>query len=134
MAEHLASPLTHIINTCISKQEFPLLWKVARMSPIPKVDEPQSNDDYRRISILLALSKIYEKLTLRQMADFATDNAVFHPNISAYRKCHSATTTMLAIRDDILKAMKRGELVTSAVMAGFSMAFDTVAYESCSHV
>ena len=68
------------------------------------------------------------------MADFVTDNAVFHPIVSAYRKCHSATTTMLAIRDDILKAMKRGELVTSAVMAGFSMAFDTVAYESCSHV
>ena len=116
MAEHLASPLTHIINTCISKQEFPL--KVARISPIPKVDEPQSNDDHRRISILLALSKIYEKLTLRQMAAFATDNAVFHPNISAYRKCHSATTTMLAIRDDILKAMKRGE-VTITVMADF---------------
>ena len=97
------------------------------------VDEPHSNDDYRRISILPALSKIYEKLTLRQMADFATDNAVFHPNISAYRKCHSATTTMLAIRDDILKAMKRGE-VTIAVMADFSKAFDTVAYETCNLV
>ena len=95
MVEHLALPHTHIINTCISKQEFPL--KVARISPIPKVDEPQSNDDYRRISILPALSKIYEKLTLRQMADFAMDNAVFHPNISAYRKCHSATTTTVCL-------------------------------------
>ena len=36
---------------------------------------------------------------------------------------------MLAIQDDILKAMKRGE-VTIAVMADFSKAFDTVAYET----
>ena len=84
---------------------------VARISPIPNVDEPHSNDDHRRISILPALSKIYEKLTLRQMADFAMDNAVFHPNISAYRKCHSATTTtcMLAIRDrQHIKSYEKG--------------------------
>ena len=35
---------------------------------------------------------------------------------------------MLAIRDDIIKAMKRGE-ITLAVMADFSKAFDTVAFE-----
>lgn len=34
---------------------------------------------------------------------------------------------MLAIHDDILTAMKRGE-ITIAVMADFSKAFDTVAY------
>ena len=128
VAEHVASPLTHILNTCIMEQEFPLLWKVARISPIPKIDEPQVNDDYRPVSILPALSKIYEKLALRQMVDFLTDNAVMRSNISAYRKGHSTTTT-LAIRDDILKAMKRGE-VTLAVMADFSKAFDTVAYET----
>ena len=44
------------------------------------------------------------------------------------RKCHSITTTMLAIRDDILKAMKRVE-ITLAVMTDFSKAFDTVAFE-----
>ena len=36
---------------------------------------------------------------------------------------------MLAIRDDILRAMKRGE-VTIADLADFSKAFDTVAYQT----
>ncbi len=40
VADHLASPVTHIINNCIAKQTFPLLWKTARISPIPKVDDP----------------------------------------------------------------------------------------------
>ena len=36
---------------------------------------------------------------------------------------------LLAIRDDILKAMNRGE-VTIAIMEDFSKAFDTVVYET----
>ena len=127
VANHLASP--DIINNCIAKQIFPSLWKTARISPIPKVDDPRENDDYRPISILCVLSKVYERLALHQMADFLGNNAIFNPNNSAYRRGHSTTTTMLAIRDDILRAMKRGE-VTVAVLADFSKAFDTVAYQT----
>ena len=59
-----------------------------------------------------------------------TDNSVFHSSlISAYRKCHSTMTTLLVIRDDILKVMKRGD-VTIAAIANYSKAFDIVAYET----
>ena len=97
------------------------------ISPIPKVGEPRTNDYYRPTSILHVLSKVYEKLALRQITDFLTKNAFLQSKISSYRKCHSTTITMLAIRDDIIKDMKRGE-ITLAVMADFSKAFDTVAF------
>ena len=77
VTEHLASPLTYIINT--------LVWKTARISLVPKVDEPIHNDDYRPISMLPALSKIYERLAMYQMVEYLTENATIHPNISAYR-------------------------------------------------
>ena len=96
-----------------------------RISPIPKVDEPRTNNDYRPISILPVLSKVYDKLALPQIADFLTDNSILQSNVSSYRKCHSTATTMLAIRDDIPKVMKRGEIT----LADFSKAFDTVAFE-----
>ena len=35
--ESLASPLTNNLNNCISKQVLPRQWKIARISPIPKV-------------------------------------------------------------------------------------------------
>ena len=125
MAERLVSPLTHIINSCLDRKEYHLLWKTVRISPIPKVDEPRTNNDYRPTSILPVLSKVYDKLALPQIADFLTDNSILQSNISSYRKCHSTTTTMLAIRDDIPKVMKRGEIT----LADFSKAFDTVAFE-----
>lgn len=125
MAERLVSSLTHIINSCLDRKEYHLLWKTVRISPIPKVDEPRTNNDYRPISILPVLSKVYDKLALPQIADFLTDNSILQSNVSSYRKCHSTATTMLAIRDDIPKVMKRGEIT----LADFSKAFDTVAFE-----
>ena len=63
------------------------------------------------------------------MVDFLTETVALQPNVSAYRKSHSTATTLLAMRDDILKAMNRGE-VTIGIMEDFSKAFDTVVYET----
>ena len=65
--DHLALPLTHILNNCISNNMFPAAWKIARISPIPKCAEVKTNKDLRPISILPVLSKIYERLVLGQM-------------------------------------------------------------------
>ncbi|XP_048583248.1 uncharacterized protein LOC125562941 [Nematostella vectensis] len=72
----------------------------------------------------------YERLVLGQMSDFVSSgpDSFLKDTVSAYRKGHSTTTSLLAIKDDITKAMKRGE-VTLVVLADFSKAFDTVAYE-----
>ena len=112
VAEYLASPLTHIINSCLNRNEYLLLWKTARINTIPKVGEPRTNDDYRAISILPVLSKVYEKLALHQITDFLTENAILQSNISSYRTYHSTTTTMLAIRDDIIKGHEKGRNYT----------------------
>ena len=130
VADGLASPLTHIVNTCISQRVFPSAWKTARISLIPKQAVISYNNDFRPISILPVLSKVYERLVLGQMAKFLSNgpDCVLKDNGSAYRKGHSTMTTMLAIKDDIIRAMKSGE-VTLAVLADFSKEFDTVAYE-----
>ena len=40
VAECLAVPLKSIINHCIAKDYFPKQWKIARVSPVPKIDNP----------------------------------------------------------------------------------------------
>ena len=75
-------------------------------------------------------SKVYERLVLRQMAGYLSriDGDILKNTSSAYRKGHNTTSVLLAVRDDIIRAMSKGE-VTMAVLADFSKAFDTVAYE-----
>ena len=129
VAEHLANPLTHIINNCIKRSYFPTKWKMARGSPIPKVVNPTSMNELRPISILPVLSKVFEKAVEIQTLSFAEGAFLLHEGLSSFRKGHSATTALLGMRDDIRKAMDKGE-VTLMVMADFSKAFDTICFRT----
>ena len=68
-------------------------------------------------------------MTMMYRLGKATESArnVLNSNISAYRKGHSTTTVLQAIRDDTVKAMKRSE-VTMMILADFSKAFDTICF------
>jgi hypothetical protein len=57
------------------------------------------------------------------------DGGILKNSSRAYRKGHNTTTVLLAMRDVIIHAMNKGE-VTMAILADFSKAFDTVAYET----
>jgi retron-type reverse transcriptase len=126
--EYIVSPLTHIINSCIKNNIFPQTWKVSRISPIPKTDNPSENNDYRPVAILPILSKVYESLVLRQMQEFIGRFCLYMDTQSGFRKGHSTATTLLKFKDDITKAMKKGE-ITLAIFADYSKAFDTVDFE-----
>ena len=71
VADHLAGPLTRIINGCITEAYFPKLWKIARVSLISKVDNPTTNNELRPISILPVLSKVCERLVGWQTSELA---------------------------------------------------------------
>ena len=60
-------PVVHIITTSIDQEIFPKQWKISRVCPIPKTDSPTSTKDYRPISVLLVLSKVYERVILNQL-------------------------------------------------------------------
>ena len=125
-AKALASPLTNIINS-ISKSTFPSVWKVGRVCPIPKIDTPADESHFRPISILPVLSKVPEKLVAQQIVDYIELNQSLKQTISRFRKGHSTTTVLLHTRDDIIRAMKKGELTLMA-LADYLKAFDTVSY------
>ena len=67
VTDSIAGPLTATINNCIRKYCFTKAWKNARISPIPKVDQPKSEEHFRPTSILPTLSKVFEKLVALQM-------------------------------------------------------------------
>ena len=129
VANLLASPLVHIINNCIDQNVFPSLWKVARISPIPKTSNAVKPDEFRSISVLPILSKIYEKVILSQLCNYIEFNTIYAPTKSGFRKGHSCSTILLKLRDDIIKSMNRGE-ITLSLAADYSKAFDTVNYNT----
>ena len=77
------------------------------------------------IAILPAISKVYEKLFWSQLLEYIDQKRVLQDTTSGHRKGHSTTSVILLFWDDIIQAMKNGEL-TLIAFADFSKAFDTV--------
>ena len=110
VVEFFVSSLTFVINNYIAANNFPNAWKTARSSPIPKITQPVELKDYRPVSILPVLSKVYEKLVLLQLAVFIERESVYHQYQSGYRNNHSTATLLVKLHDDIKKAMKSSEV------------------------
>ena len=62
---------------------------------------------------------------LHQQTLYTEKKIIYHHYQSGYRKSHSTLTILIKLRDDINRAMKKGE-VTLTVFVDFSKAFDTI--------
>ena len=128
IADHLASPLTHIINTGIAENTFHQQWKIGKVTPIPKTEQSITPDQFRPVTVLPILSKIFERLMARQIINYIEQNQIYKQTMSGFRKRHSTETILMKIRNDITGAMNKGE-VTLAAFLDYSKAFDTVDYK-----
>ncbi|NJK82731.1 MAG: hypothetical protein HC912_01880 [Saprospiraceae bacterium] len=68
----LADSLTAIINQSIRTGIFPDLLKVAKVIPIYKKGDSNIFENYRPVSVLPSVSKVFEKVLYIQMYDFFT--------------------------------------------------------------
>jgi len=66
--------LADFFNRCINEGVFTDFLKIACVTPILKIRIPQSPSEYRPISVLLTLSKVFEKLLYQRVYSFLTRN------------------------------------------------------------
>ena len=71
---HLASPLTTIINNCLTKSEYPALWKHEWVTPAPKITDAKLITDLRKISSTSDYSKIFEGFLKDWIMEDVCDN------------------------------------------------------------
>ena len=65
-------------NNCVSSSIFPNFLKNAIITPVDKKGAKSSKDNYRPVSILPNLSKIYERLLFKQISEY------FEPILSKF--------------------------------------------------
>ena len=61
-AEYICVPLANVINTCISRGEYPNIWKIEIQTPVPKEYPPLKVEMLRNISNLKNFDKLAEKM------------------------------------------------------------------------
>ena len=63
----LVEPLAELFNLSLSSGVFPDMRKIARIAPNRKTDSTVERSNYRPISFLPVLSRLFEKLVYEQL-------------------------------------------------------------------
>ena len=128
-AHIISKPLTHVINISLTTGVFPEDLKLARVNPIYKSGSKHSFDNYRPISVLPALSKIFEKCVYHQLMTHLEDNNLLSENQFGFRRHRSTEHAITYFTDQIRKSMDKGQL-TGAIFIDLQKAFDTISHGS----
>ena len=119
--------LTSIMNKSLPSGIVPHCFKHALVKPLLKKASLDNNclKHYRPVSNLPFLSKVLERIVLKQFLQDLQSHKLLEPFQSAYRKCHSTEAALLRVVNDLLQASDRG-CVSILSLFDLSAAFDTI--------
>ena len=105
ISDHVAIPLTRLINLSFSQGIFPNELKVALVSPLYKAKDPMIFSNYRPISLLPLFSKILEKLMYNRLLSFLNKCKIMNKNQFGFRNNHSTYMALLIMLENIRNAL-----------------------------
>ena len=121
----ISKSLTCLFNRSISQCKFPASWKIARVTPIFKDGDKSAKENYRPISVLPVISRLFEKIIYNQLYKYLNSHGFLSSNQSGFRALHSTLTALLKNTDDWYSGMDLGKYV-GTVFIDLKKAFDTV--------
>lgn len=125
IAPHLTPSLTIIINQSLCTGIFPHKLKVAKVIPLFKKGDKHLFDNYRPISLLPSVSKIFEKVVYKQVYTYFQINSLIYDSQYGFRDKHSTELASLEITDRISSILDSGQIAIT-VFLDLSKAFDTL--------
>ena len=121
----IAKSISDLFTNCKRLGVFPTSWKVGRVSPIHKKGNKTAVENYRPVTILDIISKVFEKPlfdAIYQHVEPLLTNAQF-----GFRKKRSAVFQMLSVLNDIYTSMRVKNIDSvHALFLDFEKAFDKV--------
>ena len=107
---------------------FPDDWKCARVTPLFKQGEASDLNNYRPISVISVLAKVFERIVYDQLYNFLSNEDIISTHQSGFRSLHSTVTALLEATDDWAFNIDRGN-VNAVVFLDLKKAFDTLDHD-----
>ena len=125
VARELAGPLSAFLNYCIREGIYPEFFKVARVVPVYKGEDPTQFGNYRPVSVLPVLSQIFERVLQNRLVEFLSNTGVLVPGQYGFRAGHSTAMAVMDMVERIRGAWNSGNGALG-VFIDLKKAFDTV--------
>ena len=125
----ISVPISTLINSSFASGIFPTVLKISKVVPVFKnKGSPLEVSNYRPISLLSNLEKIYEKVMYSRLIGFLEENNQIYSRQFGFRKSHSTENTLINIVERIRNSLDNGEFACG-VFVDLQKAFDTVDHE-----
>ena len=128
----ILKPLTLIINQSLNTGIFPQKLKLAKVLPIFKKGSKSAIENYRPISLLPSISKIFEKVVYNQLYEYLEQNNLLYSNQYGFKKKFSTEHAILHLVDKIISDMDNFR-TPLAIYLDLSKAFDTLDFDILLH-
>ena len=117
--------LTDLFNLSITSGVFPSDWKIAKVSPLFTSGDLNNANNYRPISVLPTIARVFERLIFDQLYTYVNDNNFLYTYQSGFRPLHSTRTALLDITNEWCFNIDKG-MVNGVLFLDLKKAFDTV--------
>ena len=127
--QDISVPISALINSSFTSGIFPSVLKISKVIPVFKnKGSPLEVSNYRPISLLSNIEKIYEKVMYSRLICFLEENNQIYSRQFGFRKGHSTENTLINIVERIRNSLDNGEFACG-VFVDLQKAFDTVDHE-----
>uniref|UniRef100_A0A1X7U0K9 Reverse transcriptase domain-containing protein n=1 Tax=Amphimedon queenslandica TaxID=400682 RepID=A0A1X7U0K9_AMPQE len=123
-ATALLDPIHHLFQLCVSQSSIPTQWRDHYITPIPKSGDKSVISNYRPISLLSSISKLFEKVVSDKIFDFLIDASVSNCQYGFIRN-RSTIKQLLLHTKNIINALEDHQQLDT-VLLDIRKAFDTV--------
>ncbi|XP_055612515.1 uncharacterized protein LOC129759125 [Uranotaenia lowii] len=120
---HMLIPLKIIFQVSLDQSTFPSLWKEAYMFPVHKKGDRRNVNNYRGISALCAIAKLFELVVLEPI--FSYCKPYFSNEQHGFMPKRSTTTNLLTFTSNVQDSFAMGSQ-TDVIYTDLSAAFDKV--------
>ena len=124
-APMIAGSLTTLFNVCLTEGVFPDDWKLANVYPVFKPGDSQLLTNYRPISVLSILAKVFESLVHRQIYSYFSTNNLLSSAQSGFRSGHSTQDLLIKVPEDWKIALDCDKIV-GITFIDLRKAFDAI--------
>ena len=97
----LASCLSQLLNLSMSIGQFSDSWKVARVAPIYKDGPTDDRSNYRLITVLPVVARLFEKLVREKLYSYLNENNLLFSGQPGFRAHQSVLTSLLYCTNDL---------------------------------
>ena len=121
----ITEPLKYLSNLSLSEGIFPTELKLANVIPLYKADDAFLFNNYRPVSLLCVISKVFEKVMYNRLIDFLETFAILNNSQFGFRKMHSTYMALMTLMNRLISSLENDEYILG-IFLDFSKAFDTV--------